>query len=521
MKAPFYWIVFGADPRSGDILLVSSKKNHDEGGVLHVGSYLTIEDGDRKFILRVEESSQNFPYSPSPFIVDMDLTPLAQDQVCRNIIRATRIAEIPARTDGMGSFIKPQLKARRSSQEEIDLAFGKRKGVPVFPATILGRSSQILCDNNGKLVFVNLPEDFFYHQILITGSTGSGKTVAMKLFAQYFVEELEGAVLAVNIKEEDFLAMDKPTETSNREISREWADLGWEPHGIETFRIYCPGNQPPDYSEKVDLNKCENITLKTENIDPEALSGLVRNITELGADQLPAIFRYWKEKIAPTGTMKEFVEYFSDPGKEYQYRIMNKQYQEFDLKMHPGTFRSVSNALASAAEYFDIENAIQLTEEEILQPGKMSVIDVTVKDGFTIGSIMLRDLLERIYQAKSKKKKKVPCLIIIDEVHEFYSESESRETLSTLDAICRKGRSLQIGVVFSSQTPTDLPKGIESVANTKFCFSSDRDSIKSLISLPPAFDPEGLKPGYCVAKIYGLSQLKYIKFPMALAGCFE
>lgn len=69
------WIVLGEN--KGRIKLVSKSTT---SGLLPKGAYLTIDKGECKFILRVDESVQNEPYAPSPMIVDMDLSPLKQDQ---------------------------------------------------------------------------------------------------------------------------------------------------------------------------------------------------------------------------------------------------------------------------------------------------------------------------------------------------------------------------------------------------------------------------------------------------------
>jgi len=312
------WVTL--DEQNGKIVLVSTR---DNDGIIHKGSYLTIEDNhgeeSKKFILRVEDTYQNVPYKPSSLLVDMDLESLLPDQKCQNIVYASRIIEHPPRNDGKSSFIRPNMKARKSNQEEIDIAFGNKEGIPVFPATVFARSCQNLVDENGNYLHVKIPEDVFFHQMLITGKTGSGKTVAMKYLSQYFVDNFDngrgGAVLAVNVKEEDMLTLNKPSYTTNKQLLKEWRDLGLKPKGIETFRIYVPGDQPIRYSNAVDLNQCEYITLKTSNIDPETMVGLIQNISSLGADQLPAIFRYWQQKIMHDGdTIADFISYFSQNG---------------------------------------------------------------------------------------------------------------------------------------------------------------------------------------------------------------
>lgn len=511
------WIVADVE---GDKIILVSKNGTD--GILHQGSYLTIEDEkeNKKFIVRTEDTHQNNPFKPSTLIVDLDLPTLPQDQNCKNIISATRIVEIPDRNDGSSSFIKPQLKARRSNQEEVHYAFGDNvKGIPVFPATVFSRSVQHLYDDKKQFIHVNIPKEVFFYQMLITGRTGSGKTVAMKYLAQYFIEKMNGAVLAINVKEEDMLTLDKPTETTNEVILKEWKDLGIQQKGIERYKIYYPGNKKPNYSKNVDIDLAESITLKVKNIDPETLTGLIQNISDLAADQLPGIFRYWKNNVAQAGdNLHDFVHYFSDPEKKGEYQSENSLGDILSTKLHTSTLSNIKRALIYATEYFDVEYAKELQAKDILQPRKMSVIDVTGKHGFGFASVLLRDLLDKVYDAKSNKESPVPVLIIIDEVHEFYGSARSKEALQTLDSISRKGRSLEMGVIFASQNPEDMPKGITNVVNSKIYFKSDSSKIKSLGISISGFDPEGFSAGFGVARLHGLSQLKFIKFPMSLSG---
>jgi Cdc6-like AAA superfamily ATPase len=507
---------------NGKIILVS--KGNRSPGILHYGSYLTVEDMERgvKFILRVEESFQTATYEISPMLVDMDLKPLIQDQSVKNVVKAVRIAEIPLREDGMSSYIRPLLTARVSNQEEINYALGQAKGIPIFPATAYARNCQILKDENGKAISVNIPDDFFFHQVLITGATGSGKTAAMKYLAQYFAENLNGedgepgAVLAVNVKEEDLLYMDKPTVGYSDKIKKEWEDLGLTPHGVGSFSVYYPGNKMPNYTEKVDPKKCESITIKVKNLEPENIIGLVPNLSLHGSEQLPNIFRYWKDEIkSEDDTMKEFIHYFDDPNKNRIFKIKTSNGDEYDYKMNFNTYSSIKTALMNASDFFDTRGSKELEIDDILERRKVSVIDVTSKVGIGFGSVLLRNILNKIYEAKSQRANDVPVLVIIDEVHEFYGSARSREALSTLDAITRKGRSLGIGVIFASQNPEDIPGGISKVVNSEISFkgSIDKKKIKTQF-----FDIEGLRSGYAVTKIHGLSQIKLAKFPLTLGG---
>ena len=516
------WIVIGE--KNGKIQLVSKG---NVLGLLPKGSYLTIDEGKTKFILRVDDSEQKEPYSPSSMIIDMDLKPLQQDQKCQNVVTAYRVKDLTNRQDGLIDYIRPQSVARRSSQDEIDTAMNSAdEGPKVFLATVHSSQNQLLIDEKGKLIGVKLPNDMFYHQMLICGKTGSGKTVATKYLAQYFVEELDGAVLAINVKESDFLKMDKASVTKSTSVLSEWNMLDQKAHGIENFSVYFPAGEDIRVSKKINPEVAHPITLDVKEIDPESLIGLLNNISDVAAQSLPNIFRYWQEqntqKKKAAFTFNNFIEYFSSAVDDnLHFRTLNSRGDESEITLHRGTFENVRRCLDVAVEFFDNKGARALDETDILQKGKMSVIDVAVRNGSQFGSILLRHLLHRIVQTKSRQQSKVPVLIIIDEVHQFYSSDASFDALGDLDTICRTGRSQKIAVIFSSQNPSDMPKGLSSVINSKIFFKSDTALAKSYGLVVSEAEMESLKKGFAVAAIHDLPQAKIIKFPMAYSGVFE
>ncbi len=497
-------------------------------GLLPKGSYLTVEDNNSKFILRVDGTYQQEPYSPSPMVIDMDLSPLNPDQKCQNIITAYRVKDVSNRSDGLIDYIKPQLLARRSNQEEIDLALGAMgTGPQVFIATVHSGQNQLLTDDENKLMTARLPNDMFFHQMLICGKTGSGKTVATKYLAQYFIEELGGAVLAINVKDVDFLKMDKPSVTNSPQVLEEWKTLGQKASGIDNFIVYYPANTNISPTKGVTQDVCQRITLNVGEIEPESLTGLLQGITDAGAQNLPNIFRWWQEDKIDRGneedfTFSNFVKYFQKAHDDkYHFRTLNSRGDESEITLHAGTYNNILRNLDNVVDFFDHENAKSLDYDDILQHGKMSVIDVASKNGVQFGSIVLRHLLNQIVSAKSEQRSTVPILIIIDEVHQFYNSNASNEALGDLDTICRTGRSQKIGVIFSSQNPTDIPRGLSSVINTKIFFKSDAAAAKSHGVLISSDEMESLKKGFAAASIHELPQLKLLKFPMAFAGVFE
>lgn len=511
------WIVWKEE--NGKIKLISKMGTK---GMLPKGSYLTIEDEGTKFILRVDDSRQEEPFKPSPLIADMDLSGLDADRQCKNVVSAYRIKTISDEDDGLIRYIRPLSEARRSTQSEIDLAMSSEEDGPeVFVATIYSNENQILRDENNHLITAKMPEEFYYYQTMICGKTGSGKTVAMKYLAQYFVEKMNGAVLAINVKGDDFLRMDCPSTPGKNSVSiaNEWKSLNQNPHGISKFVVYNPASANiPEVYNTLSADR-QSITLKVNEIEPEALTGTITGITDKAAMVLPGIFRHWRNRNEGKNLhMSDFITYVSDCKESRLFEVCNDAGDVTKISIHPATVQALLTCLESASSFFDRSDAISLKAEDILVKGKMSVIDVA--DNTRFGSIILRDILKKLVQEKDRGGpfSKVNLLIIIDEVHQFYNDSSSRSSLSYLDTICRTGRSKHIGVFFASQNPSDMPSGLSSVVNSKIFFKTDVQSVKEYGIKVTTDELEGLKSGFAVASIHDLPQLKIIKFPLSLSG---
>lgn len=530
------WIVIGPD-KDNRVKLISKKGTP---AILPKGSYLTIIDDIEKdnplFILCVEESTINYPYSPSHTIIDMNLDGIEADLKWQNHISARIIQDLNERIDGLVNPVSILSLARRSNQDEINKAMGYEgdisgfDGPKVFLATIHDTKNQILVDQDKNFLFTHIRPDFFYHQTLVVGKTGSGKTVATKYLAQYFVEKYEGAVLAINVKDVDFLKMDRPSNDINDQIEKEWKSLDEEPHKLDNFRIYYPATAQIKPTKGINKEITVPVSLDVKTIDPEALNGILRNITDIAAQYLPDIFRYWRDEQNEKGrgqniTFNEFVDWFTQINHREDdrnlFQIKNNRGDIGDAPLAHGTASNILRNLNSARAYFDDPEALPLGADGILSKGMMSVIDLEDEQSKTFGSILLRHLLHQIVELKSSNRSNVPILIIIDEVHQFYNTESSKEALGDLDTICRQGRSQEIGVIFSSQTPGDIPKGLSNVINTKLFFKSDASAVKTHGVAVSDSEMQNLKKGFAIVNIHEMPQLKMVKFPLAYAGVMK
>jgi DNA helicase HerA-like ATPase len=522
------WIVLKESKREY-ILVSKSNVKKDKFGILPKGSYLTAElENGSKAILRVVSSGQNEKYPVSHMIADLELGALAADKKSLNQVNAIVIGFTEEREDGLVNHIPPLTLCRRSTNQEINEAIeSSDSGPSIFLATLQSSQSQILVDNDLSPVHVKMSNDIFFHQMIVCGKTGQGKTVALKYLAQHFVEELRindrdlpGAVLAVNVKEKDFLEMHKASTVTNQSIEREWDILGKKAKGVSNNIVYYPSTA--ERRTDTDANM-EPIKLDIAQIDPTALVGLISHLSPRAMDQLPDIFRWWREDYSEKPDkyqMLDFVEYFQNAEEDgRRFDTKNVIGQEIEVTVNHSTYGNMLTNLSKSTPFFDNENGSSIGASDILQSGQMSIIDAVPGRGSgKFASVLLRDLLEQILEHKRNvpSDEDIPILIIIDEVHQFYGTESSRETLETLTEICKIGRSKNIGIIFSSQLPADIPKGLVDVVNTKIFFKTNSDHVKKYGYT--AIETEMLKKGYALAEIHELNQAKLVKFPLAYAG---
>lgn len=518
------WIVTGTE---NDLVKLVSSKETDK--IIPIGSYLTvIDETNVKHILSVEKSFTKSLFEPSPLIVDAELPLLKQDQECKNVILAREIRQFPIGSDGMFTHIRPNDIARRTTQDEIDEIFTSKEGYAVFLATSFLTQNSSLKDDKGRLICVRIPFDSLYLQTMICGQTGSGKTVAMKYLIEQFIEHEKGAVLAVNVKGIDLLTMDQSTiinkDKLKKQAEEEWAALGLSKSDIGEFSIYVPASKQK-HKEGVNREKVRSITLRTQDLEPNSLIGVLQNVTDRAAEALPSIFRYWKEKNPGDISFRSFLAWFkSKATKEMQYIFptISQAGEESEIPLHPGTCSAILRSLESAIDFFDSQEAdcLAIREDHIMVPSKLSVIDLSNKDTTIFGAVLLRHLLSKIYESKAVlgQYSDLPVLIVIDEVHHFYGSSASVQALEELNAIARMGRSERIGVIFASQNPEDLPGGLKSIVNTRIFFRSLGNVGRKFDLRDFSVELSSLENGFAAISSVALPQAKFVKFPLPLMG---
>ena len=71
--------------------------------------------------------------------------------------------------------------------------------------------------------------------------------------------------------------------------------------------------------------------------------------------------------------------------------------------------------------------------------------------------------------------------------------------------------------MFASQDSSTIPSGILDIVNTHIVFRNSNKPTASRMNVTLE-EMKSLEDGYAVADIYGVRNIKYIKFPMAVSG---
>jgi DNA helicase HerA-like ATPase len=123
---------------------------------------------------------------------------------------------------------------------------------------------------------------------------------------------------------------------------------------------------------------------------------------------------------------------------------------------------------------FDRKDALPLNAQQLCQPGRLAVIDMSDCGERQVVNIIIADLLARIYRYKINLKEEQNVLrkviITIEEAHGFVSrerQNKMEQTLDQLRRIARRGRKRWLCLHLVTQSPQHLPSELFELANNK------------------------------------------------------
>jgi predicted house-cleaning noncanonical NTP pyrophosphatase (MazG superfamily) len=125
---------------------------------------------------------------------------------------------------------------------------------------------------------------------------------------------------------------------------------------------------------------------------------------------------------------------------------------------------------------FDNPKAKSIDYSEILQPGRVSIIDLSDTDSPDVNNLVIAQILRGLqsqqdqnYQEAAKQNASpVPAMVLIEEAHEFLSSQRIKEMpilFQQVARIARRGRKRWLGLGFITQLPQHLPDEVLGLIN--------------------------------------------------------
>ncbi len=125
---------------------------------------------------------------------------------------------------------------------------------------------------------------------------------------------------------------------------------------------------------------------------------------------------------------------------------------------------------------FDNLSSKPLNYQELLQPGRVSIIDLSDTDSPRINNLVIAELLRGIQNqqdenytvAEESGKQPTPTMVIIEEAHEFLSAERIQQMpvlFQQVARIARRGRKRWLGLTFVTQLPQHLPDEVLGLIN--------------------------------------------------------
>jgi uncharacterized protein len=125
---------------------------------------------------------------------------------------------------------------------------------------------------------------------------------------------------------------------------------------------------------------------------------------------------------------------------------------------------------------FDTGKAPSISFDQLVLPGRVSIIDLSDTDSTLINNLVIANVLRGVQlqqessyeRAEKEKKPPTPVMIIIEEAHEFLSRdriAKMHNLFEQVARIARRGRKRWLGLMFVTQLPQHLPDEVLGLIN--------------------------------------------------------
>ncbi len=332
--------------------------------------------------------------------------------------------------------------------------------------------------------FVKIPLKTLNRHGLISGATGTGKTITLQIIAEGLSAN-SIPILMMDIKGD--LSGITAQGTTNNKIQERIAKIGMD---------YTPQSFPVEF---LSLSEQNGVRLRAtvSEFGPVLFSKMLGlNDTQQGI--VSVMFKYADDKKLPLLDLKDFkklLQYLSNEGKREAEDI----YGAISTTSTGTILRKIIELEQQGADLFfgeksfDTDDLLRIDETG---KGMISIVRLTdIQNKPKLFSTFMLCLLAEIYNTFPEEGDlDAPKLIVfIDEAHLIFKEA-SNDLLEQLETIIKLIRSKGVGIIFCTQNPVDIPQSVLSQLGLKVqhalrAFTAlDRKIIKQISENYPLTD---------------------------------
>lgn len=184
------------------------------------------------------------------------------------------------------------------------------------------------------------------------------------------------------------------------------------------------------------------------------------------------------KKSKSTEEAEQRVYTFRSPEFRGQEAILKSCAAQSQAPGHAISWKALLGHLWKVArlKVFDNPKAPALHYEDLIEPGRVSVFDLSDTGAPRVNNLVISDILRGVQAAQEDRYKEavkrgvppIPVVIIIEEAHEFLSDQRIKQMpilFQQVARIARRGRKRWLSLVFSTQMPQHLPDEVLGLLN--------------------------------------------------------
>jgi DNA helicase HerA-like ATPase len=205
-------------------------------------------------------------------------------------------------------------------------------------------------------------------------------------------------------------------------------------------------------------------------------------------------------------------------------RLEEKAKQASEKLGNKISWRALYGHLSRLRRLQIFDSATGLEYDNLLQPGKVSIFDLSDTDSPQINNLVIADVLRGVQDRQDAAYRAfeeggvnpTPVLIVIEEAHEFLSDervSKMPFLFQQVARIAKRGRKRWLGLVFVTQLPRHLPPQVLGLVNNWILHRiSDGDTISRLRRSVAGVDDAlwqrlpGLAPGQAIVSFTSMTR---------------